>query len=269
MQEILKILPAGARVLDLGSNRGSFDATPFNLRIFRADLSVPSQPRDLFIACSADSLPFADHAFDAVIMNHSLEHFENLQACVSEIARVLSRNGYLYVAVPDASTLTDRVYRWLGRGGGHVNPFTDSDTVARMFVDATGLRRAGTRVLHTSLSFLNRRNIPGRGPRKLLLFCNGNESFIRILTYLLRRLDQTFNTRASVYGWAFFWGAGIAPDGDAWTNVCVRCGAGVPSARLECEGRVVHRRFLPDFYLCPGCGTRNNFTVDSTASLKS
>ena len=263
MQEILGTLPVGSLVLDLGSGRGSFDASQFDLQVIRADLEVPNVPPARFAACSADRLPFADDAFDAVIMNHSLEHFENLAACVSEIARVLRHDGYLYIAVPDAATFTDRVYRWLGRGGGHVNPFTDPDAVARCFVDATGLRHAGTRLLRTSLSFLNRRNIPGRGPRKLWLFCNGNETFVRALTWFLRRLDQAFGGRASVYGWAFFFGEGIAPDLNDWWNVCVRCGAGVPSARLESEGRVVRRTLLPDYYECPACGTRNYFTPDA------
>jgi SAM-dependent methyltransferase len=268
MQEILNALPASSLVLDLGSGRGSFTAAQFNLIVFRADLMIPGAPPERFAACSADRLPFADGAFDAVVMNHSLEHFDNLAACVSEIARVLRRDGYLYIAVPDASTFTDRVYRWLGRGGGHVNAFTDPDAVARLFIDATGMRLAGQRLLRTSLSFLNRRNIPGRGPRKLLLFCNGSEWFVGWLTWCLRRLDRAFGGRASVYGWALFFGEGIAPDPNDWWNVCVRCGSGVPSARLELEGRVLRRSILPDVYACPACGTRNFFTPDVIASRK-
>src|SRR5579863_2500446 len=151
MHEILTALTPGSQVLDLGSGRGSFDATPFRLRIVRADIVPPGEKCGGFVACSAALLPFPDGSFRAVILNHSLEHFEDLPACVGEIARVLAKDGYLYVAVPDASTFTDRVYRWLGRGGGHVNPFTDPHAVVRMFTDATGLRHAGTRVLSTSL----------------------------------------------------------------------------------------------------------------------
>ena len=258
MHEILTALDAGARVLDLGSGRGSFDGTPFPLRIVRADLQLPAGRIAGFVACSASALPFADGSFRAVILNHSLEHFEDLQGSVREIARVLDKHGYLYVAVPDASTFTDRVYRWLGRGGGHVNPFVDPDVVARMFTEATGLRHAGTRVLCTSLSFLNRKNIPARPPRKLLLFGNGNEAFVRALTYLLRRIDRHFRRRASVYGWAFFFGDSFTPDLAVWSNVCVRCGSGISPAGLP----VTKRRFLPDVYQCPRCGTSNYFTDD-------
>jgi SAM-dependent methyltransferase len=262
MQEILAALPPGATVLDLGSGRGSFLATDFPVRIVRADLLTPSDVRADFVACSASRLPFADRSFRAVILNHSLEHFENLPASVSEIARVLASDGLLYIAVPDASTFTDRLYRWLGRGGGHVNPFTDADSLARLFTGATGLRHVGTRVLHTSLSFLNRRNLASRPPRKLWLFANGNENLVRALTYALRRLDHWFHLRASVYGWALFFGDGLAPRVDAWSNVCVRCGSGVPSSLLK----VRRRRLLPDVYACPCCATANYFTDDSEFS---
>jgi len=264
MHEILTQLPPGALVLDLGSGRGSFDTVQFPLQVVLADLVPPPQAPASFVACSADRLPFPDHTFHALILNHSLEHFENLSASVSEISRVLSTNGFLYVAVPDASTLTDHVYRWLGRGGGHVNPFTDAAAVARMFTEATGLPHAGTRLLCTSLSFLNRRNIPTRPPRKLLLFCNGNETFLRALTFALRYIDRWFHLRASVYGWAFFFGDPLTPDVAVWTNVCIRCGSGVPSASLP----VTRRRILPDVYNCPSCGTRNLFTDDQTRSLR-
>ncbi len=177
---------------------------------------------------------------------------------------MLANDGYLYVAVPDASTFTDRVYRWLGRGGGHVNPFTDAAAVARMFTKATGLRHAGTRVLCTSLSFLNRKNMRSRAPRKLLLFGNGNESCVRTLTYTLRRIDRSLHRRASVYGWAFFFGDGLLPDLAVWSNVCVGCGSGAPSSALQ----VTRRRFLPDVYNCPKCGTRNFFTDDGRAGLQ-
>lgn len=262
MHEILTTLPPGTRVLDLGSGRGSFDAPPSDLCIVRADIKVPKVTCDGFVACSASRLPFGDESFRAVILNHSLEHFEDLAACVREIARVLEKDGFLYVAVPDASTFTDRVYRWLGRGGGHVNPFTNAPALVGMLREATGLRHAGTRVLCTSLSFLNRRNIPSRAPRKLLLFGNGEERLVRALTYLLRRLDISIQGRASVYGWAFFFGEPLTPDVAVWSNVCVRCGSGVPSSVLADEGRVTRRRVLPDVYVCPGCGTRNFFTED-------
>jgi len=262
MQQILSMLSPGSRVLDLGSGPGSFDGTGFPLTIVRADIAAAGQGRGDFVICSSARLPFEEHSFDAVILNHSLEHFDCLAESVSEIARVLNGRGLLYIAVPDASTFTDRVYRWLGRGGGHVNLFSDPSAVPRMITKATGLRHAGTRVLCTSLSFLNRRNIRSKAPRKLLLFGNGNETLIRTLTYLLRAFDRVFHRRASVYGWAFYFGDSLAPEVTTWSNVCVRCGSGIPSGLLRSTGRVIDRRFLPAVYRCPACGCRNFFTDD-------
>jgi SAM-dependent methyltransferase len=262
MQEILEALLPGSRVLDLGSGPGSFAATGFQLTIVRADIDAGGHGRGNFVTCSSDRLPFADHAFNAVILNHSLEHFERLAESVREIARVIDPKGLLYIAVPDASTFTDRVYRWLGRGGGHVNPFTDRGEIPRMICEATGFKLAGTRVLCTSLSFLNRRNMRSKPPRRLLLFGNGNETLVRCLTWLLRAFDRVFHRRASVYGWAYYFGCSLAPDVGTWSNVCVRCGAGVASGLLRSAGRVQNRRWLPNLYKCPACEALNYFTDD-------
>jgi SAM-dependent methyltransferase len=262
MQQILRILAPGSRVLDLGSGPGSFDATGFPLTVVRADINDVKQGRGDFVRCSSARLPFTDGAFHAVILNHSLEHFECLAGSVSEIGRIIGSGGLLYIAVPDASTFTDRVYRWLGRGGGHVNPFTDPGEVARMITVATGLRHAGTRVLCTSLSFLNRRNMLSRPPRKMLLFGNGNETLIRWLTYGLRVFDRAFHRRASVYGWAFYFGDALEPEVATWSNVCVRCGSADPSGMLRSAGMVRDRPFLPSVYTCTACGGLNFFTED-------
>ena len=84
-------------------------------------------------------MPFPAEAFDAIVSNHSLEHFVELEATLREIGRVIKRGGVLYVAVPDASTLTDRIYRWLARGGGHVNAFRAPRDVIDPVEKLTGL----------------------------------------------------------------------------------------------------------------------------------
>ncbi len=63
MHEILTALHPGTRVLDLGSGRGSFDATPYDLRIVRADIVPPAERCAGFVACSASQLPFAGAVF--------------------------------------------------------------------------------------------------------------------------------------------------------------------------------------------------------------
>ena len=96
------------------------------------------------------------------------------------------------------------------------------DLIARV-ERACGLQHVATRLLHTSLSFLNKRRVRGWPRRKLWLLGGGGERSLAALTYLLRRLGS----RASVYGWALYFGAiREAIDSDSWTNVCIRCGAG-------------------------------------------
>ncbi len=260
MHEVLRHLPEGARVLDLGCRDGSFDARGYSLVTIRADLDAPADVVPNFVQSDAARLPFAAESFSAVISNHSLEHFADLDASLREIGRVIGKDGSLYIAVPDSSTLTDHIYRWIANGGGHVNPFASVDELIARVERACGLRHVATRLLHTSLSFLNKRR-GGRWPRrKLWLLGGGGERSLAALTYLLRRLGS----RMSVYGWALYFGAiHEAIDSDAWTNVCIRCGAGHSAASLLCNGHVERNWLGMRRYDCPDCGARNLFTEDS------
>src|SRR4051812_8701835 len=146
MNELLASLPAGARVLDLGARSGSFDTTRSDLNIVRLDLEIPTSRRGgSYVSAGAAHMPVAAAAVDAVISNHSLEHFVEFAATVREIGRVLKPDGALYVAVPDVTTLTDRIYRWLGRGGGHVNAFRLPEDVIEPIERLAGIRHRGTR----------------------------------------------------------------------------------------------------------------------------
>jgi len=77
-------------------------------------------------------------------------------------------------------------------------------------------------------------------------------------------LDRALGTRLSLYGWCSFFGVARAPVPlEAWTNVCVRCGAGHPEASL---GPRVQRRWLIfTVYACPLCGAVNLLAHDSWA----
>jgi hypothetical protein len=264
MHEILRRLPAGARVLDLGSRDGSFDASNYPVRVVRADLEVPSGGhRDVFVCADAAALPFATASFDAIVANHSLEHFERLNEALEEMGRVLKPHGAIFVAVPDASTMADRLYRWLGRGGGHVNAFRWRDDLIALIEGPTRLRFAGGRTLRTSLAILNRKNQGGRIQRKLLLLGGGSETLLVLWSAISRIVDRLLGTRLSVYGWALYFGElGEAVDRGTWSNVCARCGAGYSSAWLENTGRVRRGRWLVRGYACPACGAWNIFTHD-------
>lgn len=263
MHEILKRLRLGNRVLDLGCASGSFRAEEYPATTVRADLEVGNPRTGVpFVNCDARLLPFADRAFDAVILNHSLEHFENPATVLAEIRRVLREPAYLYIAVPDASTLTDKVYRWLGRGGGHVNQFTRAREVQRMIEEQTGLPHVGTRLLFSGLSFLNRRNRKARPPRRIYLLGGGAEWQLRLGMFALRKIDSLIGARASIYGWAFLFGTPVDFDPRPWSNVCIRCGAGHASKALLATGKVRRGWLGLRLFPCPDCGAANYFTDD-------
>lgn len=245
-------------MLDLGSSRGSFDASRYPVSLVRVDLEVPSdRQRDGFVCADAAALPFATASFDAIISNHSLEHFERLDKALEEMGRVVKPSGAMFIAVPDASTLADHLYRWLGRGGGHVNAFRSRDDLIALIEGHTRMRFVAGRTLRTSLAILNRKNQSGRIQRKLLLLGGGSETLLVLWSAIARFLDRRLSTRLSVYGWALYFGEiGEEVDRGTWSNVCVRCGAGYSSAWLENTGRA------RSGYTCPGCGAWNIFTRD-------
>jgi SAM-dependent methyltransferase len=259
MLDVLAGLPAGARVLDLGAGSGSFAADSTHVALVRLDLHVPAARKSgAYVAADAARMPFASGSFDAIISNHSLEHFERLDETLAEVGRVIKPEGVLYVAVPDAATLTDRIYRWLGRGGGHVNAFRRPEDVVAPVERLTGLRRRSARDLYSSLSFLNRHNFVAPPPRRIALFAFGSERFLALLLWLLRAIDRRRGSGLSRYGWSFWFGNAEVPESPApWINVCVRCGAGHSVAFLRKRQALEPWIGRLDQYSCPECGGWN------------
>src|SRR5262245_55080428 len=258
--DLIRGMPPSARVLDLGSRSGSFQTSRSDIVVVRLDLEVPPAPARNYCRADAARIPFASGCFAAVISNHSLEHFVELDAVLSEIGRVLAANGALYVAVPDAGTFSDRVYRWLGRGGGHVNPFRSAEALAALIEKRTGLACRSYSTLYSSLSFLNAHNFTTRPPRKIALFGFGNERFLAVLVWTLRLFDRWFGTGLSRYGWAFYFGSYAPVDPEDWINVCVRCGSGHSGMFLMHSGTLPPRPGWFTWYRCPACGGLNLWT---------
>jgi SAM-dependent methyltransferase len=257
MLDLVESLPDHSRVLDLGAGPGSFSLDRPGISIVRLDLEIPAARKGgAYVSADAARMPFRSQSFDVMISNHSLEHIGELEAAVREIGRVVKPQGALYVAIPDAGTLADRIYRWLGKGGGHVNPFHSPGEVVALLERGAGLPHRGTRVLFSSFSFLNAHNFHSRPPRKIALFAFGNERVLAFAVWVLRWFDRHFQTRLSHYGWSFHFGAAPAPNGEEpWINVCVRCGSGASEAFLR-KTAAVHW----GSYRCPVCGGFNLLT---------
>ncbi len=266
--EFLDTLPPGALVLDLGARGGSFATSRADLPVFRLDLEAPpAGTSGAFVRADAARLPFRAACFSAIVANHSLEHFADLENSVREIGRVAQSSAFVYISVPDAGTLTDRVYRWLGRGGGHVNAFRQPTDIIGPMERWAGLPHRSTTLLYSSFAFLNSHNFTAPPPRRIALFAFGNERFLVWLAWALRLLDRALGTRLSVYGWAFQFGgpSPVAPR-EPWINVCVRCGSGASEAYLRHAGEVRRWFGLMESYACPRCACRNLLFRDRPAS---
>ncbi len=258
MDEILEQLPAGSLVLDLGSREGSFSDQATPARAILVDLvAAQSKPR-LFVQADAARLPFRSRTFDAIILNHSVEHFVRLKPCLQELGRVVKSGGAAYVAVPDARTLTDRLYRKMFlNSGGHVNLFDSARKLEKSLSWYLGLPHVATRTLLSSFTFLNRRNYVDAISRSQTMFAGLWEPLVHLLIAGTRLIDRWLGTRSSVYGWAFYFGSMPGPiDTSVLVNVCVRCGQ-AHSAEELAGSRVARKAGLLSVYECPACGAQN------------
>lgn len=59
-------------------------------------------PEPRFVKASGEDLPFADSSFDCVLSYWSLNHVEDPQRCIAEMARVLRPGGKARIVIDDA-----------------------------------------------------------------------------------------------------------------------------------------------------------------------
>jgi len=100
-------LEGATRVLELGAGPGFFspsiakavtgsaivaDLQPEMVRMARARLGCTA------VACDALALPFADGAFDAVVLATMLGEVPDARTCIGEVHRVLSADGHVAIA---------------------------------------------------------------------------------------------------------------------------------------------------------------------------
>ncbi len=255
----LEDFPSSNRILDLGCGSGSLAAQVAGLHVTGVDIDVsaPANNAGFPRACAdSDRLPFAGQSFDLVICHHSLEHVHDVPGTIREIRRVLRPDGRLFVTVPDGSSFSDRLYRLLLCGGGHLQRFT-FDGIVGEIQSGTGLHLAGWKELSSSFIFVDKRNfvpaprgrLPGPLPRRMRWLGTLPSAFffaVRIFVNLASRA-----TNSSRYGWALaFTTEKRTPEEEPGTvNVCMFCGAGFDEAPSE--------RVAKLFYRCPYCSHAN------------
>lgn len=272
MQEILQLLKPSQTLLDLGCGPGSFDYSEYPFRIVGMDVQLnPDQlysedNRIHYVQSKAEVIPLQDGSVDLVFSQHSLEHFTAYKRTLSEIGRVLSPDGLLWIAVPDGRGFDDTLFRHIFSGGGHVNQF-EKEALATEVTALTGATLVQAIPLYSGFVFLK---IPT--PEQLIHFpktaaylADIPERFstlwINSVNLVTRIIDRVLGSKTSLYGWGLIFcrrTVNIQPLHSCF-NVCWNCGTGNPVATLKLKG-LISFRFGLKFYRCLQC-QRKNFLV--------
>lgn len=272
MNELLERLETRDWVLDVGCGSGSFAYANCRARVLALDLTVAdvapaTSQRSDRIQClvgSGDHLPIQSGSLAMVIANHVFEHVENPAAVAAEISRVLKTSGVLFATVPHGFSFSDGLYRWWTGGGGHIQRYT-FQSFERTVENNSDMALLFARRLYSSFSFLN----PNPTAQEHLIPRSQSLRYLpRIVRLALlsgmnlftRATDFIFGARASLYGWAFYFGkpGAVLPavQMEEMINVCAFCGSGHSYAWLEYH-RKVRWRFGLRTYVCEQCGCRN------------
>ena len=143
-------LPEDAKILELGCGPGylwkdNISRIPAGWRITLSDLSpgmLDTAWRNLVVTSrafqfreiDAQSIPFEDETFDAVIANHMLYHVPDRPKTIAEIHRVLKSQGHLF-----ATTIGQNHLKEMGDWIRSVNPGTDFVSFGSPFTLENGL----------------------------------------------------------------------------------------------------------------------------------
>jgi SAM-dependent methyltransferase len=87
------------KILELGCGKRKGCGCPYTGEIIGMDID-PNSQADVIHDCEKFPYPFKDNEFDAVFMQHSLEHFQDTVAVMKEVWRITKPNGRVYIVVP-------------------------------------------------------------------------------------------------------------------------------------------------------------------------
>lgn len=77
------------------------------------DFVKKTVPQAVIKLAPAENIPFDDSFFDICICSGTLEHFVDISKGLKEIRRVLKKNGFLIVVVPNRNWI-GKLYDWSG-----------------------------------------------------------------------------------------------------------------------------------------------------------
>lgn len=149
--EVPKLLePTRGKILDIGCADGTFTSVILKHTGAGKIIGIDVLPKSVsyarrrfarskklsFRVADAHNLPFRDKEFDVVVCLETLEHVEDPRRVLSEIKRVLKKDGYLIVLVPSENLLFRIGWPfWLMTRGKiwkntHVHQFTGDQIVS-------------------------------------------------------------------------------------------------------------------------------------------
>lgn len=106
-QDSIALAGRGARVVGAEPSRRMTQMA----RLFAADAVAPGSVAPDWVQGWADGLPFADGSFDAVICKGAIDHFDQPDAAIAEMARVCAQDGRVVLAIANFESLACRVGR--------------------------------------------------------------------------------------------------------------------------------------------------------------
>lgn len=139
LDRVMRDLPVGAKVIDLGCGSASISSlmrSRFSkLNFLGADCDVDllsvAESKGLKTICVDfdQRLPFDDETFDVVMMIDTIEHVKSRQSALDEVMRILKETGYLIIFTPPYDTIAwnigEKMHRILTRRmADHISPFT-------------------------------------------------------------------------------------------------------------------------------------------------
>ena len=123
-RSLLDVSCGTGRVVDLAVERG--------ISAYGIDLSLEavrrgwSRSSGRFVQGDAQRLPFPDESFDYVLSLGSIEHYEQPERGIAEMARVVRSEGLVGILVPNAYSLLHTLYVWR-----HGTAFDDGQPIQR------------------------------------------------------------------------------------------------------------------------------------------
>lgn len=170
IRKMIKSLPHGARILDIGCGSGfaieKCTAERLDLDVYGIDVTDSlikyareKRPRFKFLEAKGETLPFSDNYFDAILYLDVIEHLVDPSASLREAHRCLKNNGFVIILVVLENHPVFRLIwsLWLRLKGkvwheAHLRIFTKRNLID--LIRETGFKPAELKKLFAGMSVL-------------------------------------------------------------------------------------------------------------------